>query len=143
MSRKKAVELRRLMQEGNVFVLDTSAILAYLHGEKDGKLLATVAGSSSIPFMALTELYYVTWQRAGKAKADAMYGLVRSWDMPVLMPGERAILTAGRFKTLYRLGIADCYIAAVAFVSDSILLARDPDYRILADEMKVFQLGGR
>ncbi len=142
-SSKRAVELKRLVREGNSFALDTSAILAYLHGERGGKLVALVAGSCSIPFMALTELYYITWQKTGKATADAMYGLVKSWGMPVLMPEERIILTAGRFKVLHGLGIADSYIAAAAFVTGSILLARDPDYDILEDDVRVFQLTSR
>lgn len=140
MSRKKEVELRYLIEEGNSFLLDTSTILAYLHGEKGGGLFSLVARASSIPFIALTELYYVTWQKAGKAKADMIYGLVKSWDIPTFMPEERVILSAGRFKALYGLGIADSYVAASAFISSSVLVAKDSDYEVLRDEIKIFQL---
>lgn len=140
MSGKKEAELKRLIKEGSSFILDTSSILAYLHGEKGGNLLSLVAGASSIPFIALTELYYITWQKTGKARADTIYGLVKSWHIPIFMPEERVILSAGRFKALYRLGIADSYVAASALISGSVLVAKDPDYAVLRDEIKIFQL---
>ena len=75
-----------------------------------------------------------------KAKADTVYGLVKGWDMPILLPEERVILTAGRFKTLYKLGIADSYIAAFASINNSVLFTKDADYEVLGDEIKIFRI---
>jgi predicted nucleic acid-binding protein len=139
-SREKEAELRSLLKRGNTFVLDTSGILAYLHGEEGGYLFRLVSHAASIPFIAITELYYLTWQKADKAKADMVYGLVRGWNIPVVLPEERIILLAGRFKVVYGLGIADSYIAAFASTGNSILFTRDRDYNCLREEIRIFQI---
>ena len=139
-SRAKESELKKLFEKGTRFILDTSAILAYLHGEEGGKLLDLVWETSAIPFMAMSELYYVTWQRGGKAEADRAYGLVKGWDVPFHLPDERIILSAARFKVLYRLGIADSYIAAFALINQAVLLTKDPDFEAAVEEIRIFQL---
>lgn len=133
-------ELKKLLEGGKGFLLDTSAILAYLAGEKDGKLLDLVWEVSSIPFIALSELYYVTWRKAGKAEADRAYGVVKGWNLPIYFPDERVILTSGRFKVLYRLGISDSYIAAFAFINRRVLITKDPDFKALTEEIEIFPL---
>ena len=121
-------------------ILDTSAIIAYLSGEKGAKKTADLKDKSAIPFMALSELYYLIWNKRGKAEADNIYGLVKSWHLSCLMPDERTIITAGRLKAVYKLGIADSYIAAFAVDTDSILITKDPDYNILKEEIKILQI---
>lgn len=140
MSIDKEVEIRSLLKSGKTFILDTSGILAYLHGEKGGNLLKLITHVSSIPFIAITELYYLTWRKVDKAKADTIYGLVKGWNIPVLLPEERVILTAGRFKVLYNLGIADSYIAAFASINNSVLFTKDADYEVITDEIDIFQI---
>lgn len=136
---EREAQVKALLKRGKRFLLDTSVIIGYLHREPDAKLLELVIKASAAPFIALTELYYITWQKAGKAKADTMYGLVKAWHLPVLMPDERVVLTAGRLKALYSLGIADSYIAAFARVRNLVLLTRDPDYGILKEEVDLFR----
>ena len=140
MSSAREIELKKLLETDNRFILDTSAILAYLHGEKGGKLLDLVWEVSSIPFVAMSELYYVTWRKAGKAEADRAFGIVKAWNLPIYIPDERVILSAGRFKVLYRLGISDSYIAAFAFINRAVLITKDPDFKALFEEIKIFQL---
>lgn len=128
------------VEKKDTFVLDTSAVIAYLANEKGAAEITKVKERSSMPFIVLSELYYVIWQKRSKADADNIYGLVKSWHLPILIPGERVILIAGRFKALYKLGIADSYIAAFTFDSESTLITKDRDYNILKDEIKLFQL---
>ena len=140
MNKVKEIELKKLLKDNNNFILDTSAIFAYLHGEKAGKLLDLIWGASAIPFIAMSELYYVTWQKAGKAEADRIYSVVKEWSIPIYMPDERIMLSAGRFKVLYGLGIADSYIAAFAFIHQAVLITKDPDFKVITEETKTFQL---
>lgn len=128
------------MKDNRRFVLDTSAILAYLHGEKGGDKIIPLKGLFSIPFMAITELYYIVWQKKGKVEANRVYARIKSWNIPMLLPDERIALTAGRFKAVYHLGMADSYIAAISKVRDEILIAKDKDYKILMDEIEIFWL---
>jgi|TARA_B100000959_G_scaffold201675_1_gene211089 predicted nucleic acid-binding protein len=120
------------------YILDTSAILAYLGKEKGSAKLASFKSRSAIPFIALTELYHITWQKKGKVTADKTYGVVKAWQLPMLLPDEKIILTAGRFKVNYHLGIADSFIIYFANNRKCSLVTKDPDYEVLKDEVKNF-----
>lgn len=119
------------------YILDTSVILAHLAAEPGAERLASFRESGAIPFMALSELYYIVWQRKGKAEADTVFGLVKGWKLPILLPEERIILLAGRLKATYKLGIADSYIASFALDRSGTLVTKDPDYNVLKDELNV------
>ncbi len=122
------------------YILDTSAILAYLSKEAGGEKLKGLKKDSAIPFMALAELYYLTWQKKGKPLADMVYGVVKGWQMPVLQPDEKTILTAGRFKVNYKLGIADSFMAAFAYKDDCCLVTKDQDFSALKNEIAMLYL---
>jgi predicted nucleic acid-binding protein len=122
------------------YLLDTSAIVAYLTGEKEADRITSYLKDSSLPFIVLSELYYIVWKRKGEVEADRAYGLVKSWNLPILLPNERIILFAGKFKATHRLGMADSYIAAFALDQNLTLVAKDRDYNLLKDEIKILQL---
>ena len=122
------------------YVFDTSAVIAYLAGESGAEQVKSMKSKAALPFMVLSELYYLIWRRKGKAEADNTYGLVKSWKLPILIPTEQVILTAGRLKALHRLGIADSYIAAFSFVHGLPLVSKDSDYEILVPELKLIRL---
>lgn len=140
MSTSKKNQLKKLIEQDQTFIIDTSAIIAYLHGEEGGELLAIAIGKSSVPFIALTELYYIIWKRLSKSSADYFYGIVKSWGLPLLIPDESTILTSARFKVSYALGIADSYIAAFAFTQKAILITKDFDFERIREEIGVFQI---
>ena len=56
----------------------------------------------------------------------------------MLLPDEKIILTAGRFKVNYHLGIADSFIIYFANNRKCSLVTKDPDYEVLKDEVKNF-----
>jgi len=118
-------------------LLDTSALIAYLGNEEGAETVARVRNVSSLPFIALSELYYVVWLKKDKAEADRIYGFVKSWRMPVLLPTEKVIITAGRIKAMYKMGIADSYIAAFAQDTKIPLFTKDEDFSVLKDEIEI------
>lgn len=122
------------------FVLDTSALIAFLADEKEASEVLKVLPSSRIPFICLSELYYIVWNKKDRAEADRIYGIVKSWNLPVLYPNERVILNAGRIKAVYKLGIADSYIAALSMDEGFALVTKDKDYKIIAKEIKIMAL---
>lgn len=122
------------------YIFDTSAVIAYLTDELGADKIESLKPKAALPFMVLSELYYLTWRRLGKAEADNTYGLVKSWDLPTLYPNERIILTAGRFKAVYKLGIADSYIAAFSTIYNVPLVSKDPDYEDLISELSLIKL---
>jgi len=121
-------------------IWDTSALITYFADEPGADQVEASRRHAAIPFMALSELYYLIWQRQGKASADTLYGLVRSWSRPVLMPDEQVVLTAGRLKAVYRLGIADSYIAAFSLIHKKPLMTKDPDYESLVPDITLTKL---
>lgn len=122
------------------YVLDTTAIIAYLANESGAGKVAQVKTEALLPFIALSELYYIIWNKKGKAEADKFYGVVKSWHLPVLQPNERIILNAGRFKAVYKLGIADSYIAAFALDNNGYLVTKDADYHNVEKEILIYWL---
>lgn len=123
------------------YVLDTSVIIAYMAGEAGGHKLSELKNKSAIPFIVLSELYYIIWNKKGKEYADNFYGIVKSWELPVLQPTEKVIITAGRFKAVYKLGIADSYISAFSYCLSLPLVTKDTDYKILSEEIEILDLG--
>lgn len=118
-------------------LLDTSALIVYLCNEKGADKVAKIITNSALPFIALSEIYYIIWHKKGEAEADRIFGIVKSWGLPILLPDEKVILTAGRYKAIYKLGLADSFIAAFAFDKNIPLVTRDEDYIILKNEIKI------
>lgn len=121
-------------------IADTSALIAYLADEPGAKTVAGYHSRLAIPFMALTELTYLAWQRQGEEAAIGRYTLVTKWGRPILWPDEAVSLTAARFKAQYALGVADSYIAAFAKIHAAPLLTKDPDYDRLKPEIALIAL---
>lgn len=126
-----------------LYLLDTSALIAYLSNEGEAYAVTKCLQESAIPFMALSELYYLTWAKKGQAEADFIYGIVLSWKLPTFLPNERVILTAGRLKAQYRMGIADSYIAAMAIEGKLLLVTKDKDFQAVEKEVKVHWIGSQ
>ena len=122
------------------YVLDTSAILAYLLNEPAAARVKSLHRQAAIPFIAISELYAALWIRYGQAKADAAAVAVREWQLPTLWPSEEVVLLAGRWRATYRLGLGDSYIAALTFMSQSILVTKDADFLPLQSSLRLLFL---
>lgn len=118
-------------------ILDTSALIAYLADEPGAERVESLIRQSAIPFMAMTELYYVVWQRMGKDEAGRAYAHVKAWQRPRVDPDERLMLTAGRFKVQYKLGVADSFVAASAWVHAATLCTKDAGFEALSGEIRL------
>ncbi len=122
------------------YLLDTSILIAYLCDEKEAEDVSKIIKKSALPFIALSEIYYIIWKKKGESEADKIYGLIKSWDLPILLPDERIILTAGRLKAVFKLSMADSYIAALSLDKNLTLVTKDRDYKILENEIKILWL---
>lgn len=122
------------------YILDTSAVIALLADEPGAAKITHIKERSYLPFIVLSELYYIIWNKHSKPEADKFYGIVKGWDMPILQPNERVILNAGRLKAVYKLGIADSYIAAFTLDNSACLVTKDSDYRKLEKEILIYWL---
>lgn len=123
-----------------LYVLDSSAILAYLLNEPQAARVGAIHRQASLPFITLSELYAALWLRFGQAKADETVAAIREWRLPWLWPTEEAVLLAGRWRAVYRLGLADSFIAALAFLHHATLVTKDPDFQVLQPDLTLLFL---
>ena len=122
------------------YVLDTSAIIAYLAQESGGDRVNTLREDAGLPFIAVTELYAVMWRKHGQLMADETLQAVFGWHMPLLLPDEQISLSAGYLKGRYGLGIADSYVAAFALASQVTLVTKDRDFLALKPDLQILFL---
>ena len=122
------------------YLLDTSAILAYLLNEPEAARVAALHKQAALPFVALAELYAALWLRFGQAKADEAVATIRTWQLPWLWPSEEVVLLAGRWRAIHRLGLADGFIAALASFHQVTLVTKDSDFRLLHGNLRLLYL---
>lgn len=130
---------------GDCFVLDTSALLAFMTGE-DGadqveKILLGKENRAFIPWVVLFEVYYITKRTRGEKEADRRFVLIKELPASILWQMEEPeVLTAARIKAQFRISFADSIIAATAFRLDAILVHKDPEYERLSGMIKLRSL---
>ena len=128
-------------------VLDSHALLAYFRNEPGGEFVENLlvkAAAAGHP-LHMTEVNY----------AEVKYTLIRkdgiaAWEdseqvltgLPIeFHPATRALadLAAG-FKARYKLSLADAFAAALAKERKAELITGDPEFKVLAREVKIVWL---
>jgi predicted nucleic acid-binding protein len=130
---------------GERFVLDTSALLAFMTGEKGADAVENILSGKGtqlfIPWAVLFEIYYVTRRSRGEEEADKRFVLVKELPASILWQMEEAdVLASARVKAQYPLSFADSIIAATALRLDAILVHKDPEYERLSGMIKLRSL---
>lgn len=122
------------------YVLDTSALFTLIEEEDGVDRVEEIVRTEDafLPSLALLEVHYVTRQERGQGEADRRYALLKKLPCEVLWQiDEPTLLTASRFKAAHRLSLADALIAAIALRQEAVLLHKDPEYDVLAEEVKL------
>ncbi|MGH2452845.1 MAG: type II toxin-antitoxin system VapC family toxin [bacterium] len=129
------------------YVLDTSAILAFLGGEQGADsverlLRAARAGRIQVLVcsISLMEVFYTALRAKGEDEAVRLLALVRAWPLEWVYPDEKALLQAGSLKASYRLSVADALIAAVARLHHAKLVHKDPELEVLKGQIELLSL---
>jgi predicted nucleic acid-binding protein len=130
---------------GDRFVLDTSALLAFMTGEEGAdtveRILLGKENRLFIPWAVLFEIYYVTKRTRGDKDADKRFVLIKELPVSVLWNMEEPdVLTSARIKAQFRVSFADSIIAATALRQDAILVHKDPEYECLSGMIKLRSL---
>lgn len=130
---------------GERFVLDTSALLAFMTGEKGAdaveKILAIEENSVFVPWAVLFEVSYITRRTRGEKEADRRFVLVKELPVSILWNTEEPdVLSAARIKAQCRVSFADSIIAASALRQDATLVHKDPEYECLSWMIKLRSL---
>jgi len=120
------------------FVLDTSAIFAYLEDE-DGAdtvrdaLRAAERGDWHIAvcFVTLTELRYILIQEQDIAGAIQATAIIKSWPISWVHSSEELCNAAADIKAVHRVSLADSFVAATAKLNGATLMHKDPEFQAL------------
>jgi len=123
----------------DVFILDTSALLAYIEDE-DGaeyteELLIKAERNEIIIFIAfvsLTEIMYITLQEKDEDTAQARVALIKSLFCTIEESSENLNFAAARLKAKDRISLADAYIAALCQDRIGVLVHKDPEFEKLS-----------
>lgn len=118
----------------NRYLLDTSALLAFIESEEGDERVKFILKNEnvSIPWIALVELFYVTSREKGEEAAELRYAMLKRSGAHILWEGDEGVLlSAGRLKAVHRISFADSLIAAYALQNDAVLVHKDPEYEQL------------
>ena len=118
-------------------LLDTSAVLAYVLNEPEASYVAPLYPHMALAFISIAEMYAALWLKFSQSKANEVIATIKEWQRPWLWPTENTVLLAGRFRAVYRLDLADSFIAALASVHNVTLVTKDQDFRTLQPELKL------
>lgn len=144
------------------YVLDTSALLAFIQKEPGAEQVLEILGSSVggevhepapegpdqglppvyLPFMSLMECEYQLRRRVGPWESAWLLRMTRAWPAEVVESSERWRTQAARLKAEHSLSLADAWIAALAILRSARLVHRDPEFDDIP-EIEVVRLPAR
>lgn len=114
------------------YVLDTSAILAFLGGDPGADREKRPLGGGRVGrhgvcvcAITLMELSYTAMRVQGEDAAFRLVALVKAW--PLEWVYTEILLQAGRLKASRRLSVAEALIAALACIRAATLVHKDPE----------------
>jgi predicted nucleic acid-binding protein len=123
------------MPPNNLFVLDTSALLA-LRGDEPGAdrvegLLLRGRNKQCrllISFISRMELLYAVWRKEGEEVGRDALRLADSFEVEWVSCEPEILELAACLKAQGRLSLAVSWIAGTAFSRDATLIHKDPEF---------------
>jgi len=131
----------------SVYVLDTSALLAFIEDEDGAAEVQelfnrAVTGDAEllVSVVSCIELFYVSWQEQGERVAHERLRLLS--DLPVSQQPLSAELAPliGEIKATTPIAFADCCIAGLAKTRGAVLVHKDPEYERLSQAVQQHRL---
>ncbi len=122
------------------FVLDTSALLAFIEKEEGAERVREVLLKKSviIYWLSIMETVYISQRELGEEEAVTRYALLKKLNAKIIWDADEALLlNAARIKATHSISLADSVIAAVATQHKAILLHKDPEYELLKDVLEM------
>ncbi len=115
------------------FVLDTSALLAFLYGERGRVRVEGLLGRAAdsrltvrLHRVHLCEVYYLFYRKGGESAAESIVADVGKLPIRIEDRVSPALLReTGKVKATYRVSLADAFAVGVARVRGAILVSCD------------------
>ncbi|MGZ9164560.1 MAG: PIN domain-containing protein [Anaerolineales bacterium] len=122
------------------FVLDTSALMAFIEKEEGAERVREVLLKKSIiiHWLSIMETVYISQRELGEEEALTRYALLKKLNARIIWDADESLLlNAARIKSTHNLSLADSVIAAIADQHKAILLHKDPEYEPLQDVLEM------
>jgi predicted nucleic acid-binding protein len=139
--------LRRQNESGDRYVLDSSAFFALFEDEKGADIVQELLGKARegtitifVSFASYVELFYVTYRKEGKQKAQRQLDLMSKLKINRVDSSRELGLVAGMLKAVHRVSFADAWIAATAIMLDATLVHKDPEFEALEGKLEILRL---
>ncbi len=129
------------------YVLDTSALFAYIENEEGVELLESLFEQAInekiglyISEVTCIEVYYISLSEQGDQIANERLKLID--DMLLIREPLDSKLTKviGRIKANNAMSFADCCIAGLAKLKKAVLIHKDPEFEQIEKEIKQLKL---
>jgi len=128
---------------GELFLLDTSALMAFIEQEEGADRVREVLLKNQIilSWLSILEVVYISQRELGEEEALTRYALLKRLDAKIIWDADEALLlNAARIKATHSLSLADAVIAATASQNKAILLHKDPEFEPLNDVLEMEML---
>lgn len=129
--------------EGRLYVLDTSALLAFLKGEPGSDVVESILEDSVgviVSLITLMEVRYLYLREAGKQATEDAFKLIEQIGLQEVEVSRNILEQAAQIKSRNHLSVADAIIAATAKEMGATLIHRDPEFEPLAGEIDLMAL---
>ncbi|MFQ5454776.1 MAG: PIN domain-containing protein [Nitrospirota bacterium] len=116
------------------YVMDTSAILTLWNDEEGADIVEKVlrdafsCNNVYLSFMTFMECRYHLLRNKGREISDEFYRDMESLPIKRIDVTEPILEKASEIKAANRLSVADSWIIATAFVNQSILIHKNPEF---------------
>jgi len=124
------------MKDEPIFVLDSFALLAFFQGEPRGVKVKEIIERSlreecrlALATVNLGEVVYRTIRQHGPERTRNVLAKIEEFGIAIVDVDRDLALEAANLKVRYRLGYADCFVAALARRLDAAVVTGDPDFR--------------
>jgi len=112
------------------YVLDTSALIAYLYDENGADTAERIIFSGEhvlVPFVAVMEVEYKLLRELPAETSEQMNVLL-NWPIEVIESTPVWRGAAAQIKAPGRISFADAWVASLALLNDAELVHKDPEF---------------
>lgn len=128
-------------------VLDSCLLIAFFRKEKNWRkvkdfFIKAKKGKYKIflCWINLIEVYYKIYRKRGKIAADKALSLIKKLPLKLVLPDESLFLNTARIKGKYTIALADCFIVALAYELEAVVLTGDPEFQKVTKIVRVLWL---
>jgi len=121
----------------NTYVLDSSALLAYLTNEPGAGRVNELLEQARhhrcrllAPFMVFMETCYRIWQMRGEDAARQTFADLSHLPIRRVDVEDQSLWLACEMKAVYRLSVGDAWVLAAALMHKATLVHKDPDFEV-------------